>query len=317
MGNLVIQNCNDTTDNIAMKEREIDQLISEKADLDRQLRHNKKMLNEIMKEQRLLAITESPSSLSSLPSRHLARTSVSALTVDSGGSTTDDSEVLRTDIINYKNRITDLESRLKLDKHQITSLQTRLDQISNGKIIAEKALITSDTQADIWKLQVDELNSQLTEQRAYTNELESRVAYLESICGNVTHELPPLFTSLLEDEVVHGIDGIITVNNFLKELNENIEFKEKLKLPTVQLAFRYWSGEGIEDDIESEKAEEITNCEAVQSIYPTLNIFDKICKEVHIKIPLDHIEQGKTELDDVTLINSFGEEFCRRHQLLK
>lgn len=282
------------------KEEALKKAQDEQHDLNQQLKENKRTIKELRRER------------DNLLSNKLENSSAYASTV-----VTEELDSLRTDVNAFKSRILELEARGKADKHQIVSLQIRLDQLVAAKAAGEKALMVSEAQNMQLKKRIAELeiskNNNVSGQRV-AGTSNDRVPTptprsLEPSPTSVTT------TSALSVQDTRDIENIKLVNKFLRTLADDTAFQEKLKKPTVQWAFVYWSG-GDVSKIEH-KADEIKKCEEVRSIYPVLDSFEAICIQSNIKIPLDLVAQGKAELDDDALIATFGLQFCESHRLLQ
>ena len=223
----------------------------EQYDLNQQLKENKRTIKELRRER------------DNLLSNKLETSSAYASTV-----ATEELDSLRTDVNALKSRILELESRGKADKHQIISLQVRLDQMVAAKAAGEKALMVSEAQNMQLKKRIAELeiskSSNVIGQRTAANSNDR-------VPTPIPRSLEPsptsvVTTSALSVQDTRDIENIKLVNKFLRTLADDTAFQEKLKKPTVQWAFVYWSG-GDVSNIEH-KADEIKKCEEVRSIYP-------------------------------------------------
>ena len=233
------------------KEEALKKAQDEQHDLNQQLKENKRTIKELRRER------------DNLLSNKLENSSAYASTV-----VTEELDSLRIDINAFKSRILELEARGKADKHQIVSLQIRLDQLVAAKAAGEKALMVSEAQ-----------NMQLKKRIAELEISKSNIASGQRVTGTSNDRIPTPIprslepsptsvatTSALSVQDTRDIENIKLVNKFLRTLADDTAFQEKLKKPTVQWAFVYWSG-GDVSNIEH-KADEIKKCEEVRSIYP-------------------------------------------------
>ena len=292
--------------NEAVREKEgaLKKAQEDRDELEQQLRENKRTMKELRKERdNLLNKAETSSAYAS--------------TV-----VTEEMDQMRTDVKGYMSRIIELEARGKSDKHQIISLQVRLDQVVAAKAAAEKALLVSEAQNAQLKYRVTELEQIIVENASVNGDGSNSNDAIGSSNRRVPAATPRTVdhspTSVMASTTSldsKDLESIRVVNKFLRQLADDLEFQAKLKKDTVQWAFVYWSG-GDVSNIEH-KAAEIKKCEVVRSIYPVLDSFEAVCIQSNIKIPLDHVAQGKAALDDEALIQTFGGAFCTTHNLLK
>ncbi len=293
------------SDAVREKEDALKKAQDDREELEKQLKDNKRTMKELRKERDNLLNKQETSSA-------YASTVV-----------TEEVDQMRADVNAYKARVMELESRGKSDKHQIISLQVRLDQVVAAKLAAEKALLVSEAQNAQLKYRVGELEQIIVESASVNGETSNTSGATGS--SSQQRSPAPTFRSIDHSPTsviastasvdARDLESIRVVNKFLRQLADDTEFQAKLKKDTVQWAFVYWSG-GDVSHIEH-KADEIKKCDVVRSIYPVLDSFEAVCISSNIKIPLDHVAQGKAELDDEALVQTFGEAFCNSHKLLK
>jgi hypothetical protein len=296
------------------KDEELRKADDERRDLEKQLKDKKREVKDLRRERdQLLNKAETSSGYAS--------------TVVTEDMVND----LKTDVNAFKTRILELEARAKSDKHQIISLQVRLDQVIAAKSAAEKALLVSEAQNSQLKARIGELEARErgSSDAAATGSSSSSSSSSEGSSssggggGNLNQRVPTPVpraighspTSVLDASSQADLESIRVVNRFLKKLADDAAFQEKLKKPTVQWAFVYWSG-GDTSAIEH-RADEIKKCDVVRSIYPVLDTFEQVCIQSNVKIPLDHVARGLSELDDDALVTTFGTAFCHQHRLLR
>lgn len=291
------------------KDEELQKADDERRDLEKQLKDKKREVKELRKER-----------------DHLLNKAETSSGYASTVVTEDMVNDLKTDVNAFKSRILELEARAKSDKHQIISLQVRLDQVIAAKSAAEKALLVSEAQNSQLKARIGDLeardhgissasNGAAAAAAAATTTANSNSSFDQRVPTPVPRTVGHSPTSVLDASSQADLESIRVVNRFLKKLADDAAFQIKLKKPTVQWAFVYWSG-GDTSAI-AHRADEIKKCDVVRSIYPVLDSFEAVCIQSNVKIPLDHVASGKSELDDDALVATFGAAFCQQHNLLK
>ena len=103
------------------------------------------------------------------------------------------------------------------------------------------------------------------------------------------------------------------VNTKLVAFAANPVIRANLSRPTVQAALTMWAGN---EPAETVDLTLVGTCDGVRSIYPFVREMEIFCDSCLIKVPVDHMLEGKTKLDDKYLIGMFGLDFCRQNQLL-
>ena len=75
----------------------------------------------------------------------------------------------------------------------------------------------------------------------------------------------------------------------------------------------HWSGRAVH----ATKAKEIVDCSSVMAVYPMMKELETLCDSVNMKVPLDHIEESKSELSKEAMVIAFGDNFLLEHGLCK
>ena len=172
---------------------------------------------------------------------------------------------------------------------------------------AENALLDASIENDYMRSQITHLEAKMSLGEVWTNISSRDISRRNSIdsheslriCTPRTRGDSPRTTPITVVRPSNtldsnDLDNIANVNAFLKKLADDAVFQEKLKKPTVQWAFVYWSG-GDVSNIEH-KADEIKQCEVVRSIYPILDRFETMCIASNIKVTLDDPSVCSTQL---------------------
>ena len=98
-------------------------------------------------------------------------------------------------------------------------------------------------------------------------------------------------------------------------LSRDEDLHDDLKLPNVRAALLHWSGIKIlPPEVYSRKLE---TDRRVNSVYPKLKLLQSVCFQANMKVPLDHLLEGKKQLDSYALTTSFGADFCILHDLTR
>ena len=322
----LLPSCDNNSDAVREKDDALKRAQEARQDLEEQLKENKRALKSLRKERDALLHN----------SKFETSSTYASTVVTTTGN--DEADLLRVDLAAYKTRILELESRAKTDKHQIIALQIRLDQLLVTKGTMEKALLASDNTNARLEIRCAEFEKLFSENASdlqsssscgsrtvpvQPQELSRPVSLDSHECLRVPTPTPRTMDHSPNSVVAAStysldskdLENIRVVNRFLRKLADDVEFQAKLKKDTVRWAFVYWSG-GDVSSIEH-KAGEIKKCEVVRSIYPVLDSFESVCIQSNIKIPLDHVAQGKAALDDTVLISTFGITFCENHNLLQ
>jgi hypothetical protein len=111
------------------------------------------------------------------------------------------------------------------------------------------------------------------------------------------------------------LEAIRQINGVLNSFAQDEDLQDDLKLPLVRLAIDHWSG--IRRMPPESYTKQLEKDRRVNSVYPKLKLFQLVCNEAQIKVPLDHMLKGKVELDSNMLILSFGSDFCMLHGLTR
>ena len=111
------------------------------------------------------------------------------------------------------------------------------------------------------------------------------------------------------------LENIRSVNGCLAMLARDEDLQDDLKLPILKLAIDHWSGvHRMPPEMYLKKLEKDLR---VQSVYPKLKMLQSVCNAVPMKLPLDHMLEGKSELDSSALTRAFGVDFCVKHGLVQ
>ena len=110
------------------------------------------------------------------------------------------------------------------------------------------------------------------------------------------------------------LEDLKQVNNALLQFIIDPAVRDSMTLPTVHLALAHWAGKAA--NITPEQTQQTQLCPGVITVYPKVKQLEEICNRVKVKLPLDHVMEGKTRLDNTSLIAWHGPEFCVTHGLL-
>ena len=96
--------------------------------------------------------------------------------------------------------------------------------------------------------------------------------------------------------------------------SKNVEY---LSRPTVSVAMSIWSGQQPDatDAIGVTEAK-MQACDGVVAMFGIVKEFEAFSNVIDMKIMIDHIKGKKIALEDDALVQTFGQEFCIRHQLV-
>ena len=120
-------------------------------------------------------------------------------------------------------------------------------------------------------------------------------------------------TTSSEDE--RKLEGIRTVNGCLNMLANDVDLQSDLAEPMVKIAIEHWSGS---NRMPSETyTKKLAQNLRVQSVYPKIKMLQNVCQNAKMGIPLDHLLEGKRELDTIVLTRAYGTDFCIKHNLTR
>lgn len=120
---------------------------------------------------------------------------------------------------------------------------------------------------------------------------------------------------IISDQHKLILQCILQVNGVLEMLSRDEDLHDDLKLPNVRAALNHWSGiKVLPPEVYSRKLE---TDRRVNSVYAKLKLLQSVCFQANMKVPLDHLLEGKTQLDSYTLTTSFGTDFCILHDLTR
>ena len=120
---------------------------------------------------------------------------------------------------------------------------------------------------------------------------------------------------MISAEEKKKLESIRSVNGCLAMLAKDEDLQDDLKLPILKLAIDHWSGiHRMPPEMYVKKLEKDLR---VQSVYPKLKMLQSVCNAVPMKLPLDHMLGGKSELDSSALLRAFGVDFCVKHGLVQ
>ena len=119
----------------------------------------------------------------------------------------------------------------------------------------------------------------------------------------------------ISDQHKVKLEGILQVNGVLEMLSRDEDLHDDLKLPNVRAALNHWSGiKVLPPEVYSRKLE---TDRRVNSVYAKLKLLQSVCFQANMKVPLDHLLEGKRQLDSYALTTSFGADFCILHDLTR
>ncbi len=85
------------------------------------------------------------------------------------------------------------------------------------------------------------------------------------------------------------------------------DLQDDLKLSNVRMALDHWSGiKRMPPEIYSKRLE---TDRRVNAVYPKLKLLQSVCMQANMKVPLDHMLDGRSELDSYALTTCFGADF--------
>ena len=111
------------------------------------------------------------------------------------------------------------------------------------------------------------------------------------------------------------LECIRQINGLLNHLADDEYLQDDMKDPRVRVSLDHWTG--IKRLPPEEFERKFGNDKRVASVCGKLKMLQSACHEASMKVPLDHMLQGKRELDSYTLTTTFGTDFCIRHDLTR
>lgn len=111
------------------------------------------------------------------------------------------------------------------------------------------------------------------------------------------------------------LESIRQINGILGKFADDEDFQDDLKQPGVRLALDHWTGlRRLSPEIYEQKLEQDRR---VSCVHQKLVLLQAACNEAPMKVPLDHMINGRRELDSYTLTTTFGTDFCVEHELTR
>ena len=128
-------------------------------------------------------------------------------------------------------------------------------------------------------------------------------------------EAPSAEKKCISEDHKRKLECIRQINGVLGMLASNEDLQDDLKNPAVRLALDHWTGvRRLPPEVYAKRLE---NNRTVNSVYPKLMQLQSVCNTAPMKVPLDHLLEGKCELDTYALTTSFGTDFCILHDLTR
>jgi hypothetical protein len=111
------------------------------------------------------------------------------------------------------------------------------------------------------------------------------------------------------------LENIRQINGVLEMFSKDEDLQDDLKLSNVRMALDHWSGiKRMPPEIYSKRLE---TDRRVNAVYPKLKLLQSVCMQANMKVPLDHMLDGRAELDSYALTTCFGADFCILHNLTR
>jgi hypothetical protein len=111
------------------------------------------------------------------------------------------------------------------------------------------------------------------------------------------------------------LENIRQINGVLEMFSKDEDLQDDLRLSNVRMALDHWSGiKRMPPEIYSKRLE---TDRRVNAVYPKLKLLQSVCMQANMKVPLDHMLDGRAELDSYALTTCFGADFCILHNLTR